>query len=339
MHPLFRNPLFLLLRQFWWLFVVVIALICAIGGEQGLAVAGYFLLSVLALLTGIIASALVHGYWKISQTSLRRQDNKDRFLCPRCLHIESFRYACNSCENEVESFAALTDGAYVNSCPNCQAHLFARHKDAPNNISAYCENCFGLSPLDPFHERSVAITATIFATDFLTLRDTAQAQSQIAKDQTEYFCLDDGKQLRYFLICSEGQMNDQFDQPPAFWQIDSVWIDTTNTEPLHFARAMDAFIRKLGSDTAIRNRIAIRVRQTELDPLIKTRLEAQFKTIKYGIEPDKILIGENVSALNQSTQHQSALAASANDGAIAIPQDISKELVTSTSHQPQTSQD
>ncbi|HYE72294.1 MAG TPA: hypothetical protein VEF04_03150 [Blastocatellia bacterium] len=338
MHPLFRNPLFLLLRRFWWLLVVITALICAFGGEKGLEVAGYFLLSILAFLTGIIAAALAHGYWKISQTRWRHGNNRHCFLCPHCLHFGGFRYACNSCKNEVEAFAAATVGSYVNSCPNCYAPLFERNANEQHNVSAYCENCFGLSPLEAYHERSVSIIVTIFASDFLALRDASQAQSQIAKDGTEFFCLDDGKELKYFLNCSEAQTIEELDRTHVLQKVISVWIDTANLEPLHFARAMDAFIRKLGTDSPIKERVNILVKQNSPDAFIKTRLEAQFTGIKYGVELKEILIGKDVLITLKESQHRHAtLAASANDTTTPIKQNISEQFVSS--HQPQSNQD
>jgi predicted nucleic acid-binding Zn ribbon protein len=296
MLSLFRNPLFVLLGRFWWLAVVALAVARAAGGEAGLRFAAYGLLMFAAALGGLAAAAFAHGAWKTVAARVRRRVKGHSFLCPHCLHVDRFRYACGACGDEADGVAVLTGGAYVNDCPHCRAELFPRERAPELRAWAYCGNCFGVSGARPHHERRVAVAATLLAEDFDTLREFAGAREQRAKDRLGFFCLDDGETLQYVLDCGGAEADEAGPlDSHALRLIESVWVDAAGVEPLRFGRAVDAFIRRARLNADERGEILVCVRQPELEAFARNRLEAQFKNIRYGVEPGRVLRGKDAA--------------------------------------------
>src|SRR4030095_6691351 len=111
-----------------------------------------------------------------------------------------------------------------------------------------------------------------------------------ALDHTSFVMIDDGECLSYILTCENMAGSEEPAAPAhAFHHLAAVWLDVSDVEPLQLARTLDALIRQAQLPTAEWREMTICVRQTLIDPLVKRRLEAQFQTIRYGIELEEFL--------------------------------------------------
>jgi len=307
MLSLFRNPLFSLLRRLWWLSVLIPAAAWGLGGMEGLWLAVQFMAAGLGLLIGAATVALEHGAYVTLRDVLRRFISGYRFLCPRCLHFAHFRFACGACGNEVEAFLVGTGGAYVNECAACHEPLFSYSVIKGRGVRAYCDNCFGNCDRDVYHQRRVSVLATLLPADFESFGRLPGAQRNQSKDNVSFVCLDDGERLNYLLdygnlpggIASVYSSNYVM-TAHALKHLEAVWLDVAGLEPLQLGRTIDAFIRQSESAGSGRSEILVCVRQTSPDPVIKSRLEAQFKRVRYGLEPADFLSLEVAAELEES---------------------------------------
>jgi len=323
MLSLFRNPLFSLLRRLWWLSVLIPAAAWGFGGTEGLWLTVQVMAAGLGLLVGVVTIALEHGAYVTLRDVLRRFISGYRFLCPRCLHFAHFRFACGACGNEVEAFLVGTGGAYVNECAACHEPLFSYSVINGRGVRAYCDNCFGNCDRDVYHQRRVGVLATLLPADFESFGRLPGAQRSQSKDNVSFICLDDGERLNYVLNYSNTLWGRDYVMPAhALNHLEAVWLDVAGLEPLQLGRTIDAFIRQSGSAGSGPSDILVCVRQTSPDPVIKSRLEAQFKRVRYGLEPANFLRLEVAAELEaaRSQFSETVVTLNLNSAATLAPQ-------------------
>src|SRR5262245_416258 len=137
MLALFRNPLLRLLGRLWWLPALALVAAWGLGGERGLRLAGLGIVGYLDAVAGMIGVAWAHGAYAGSPARARRYSSDHRFLCPDCLHFGDFDFACGACGKKVKAFPVHTNGAYINDCPDCHAHLLPRDGLDGRGVRAY----------------------------------------------------------------------------------------------------------------------------------------------------------------------------------------------------------
>lgn len=290
MSPLFRNPLFSLVGRIWWLSVVIPAVAWGLGGPGGLRLALEVLAAFCGVLLGMIGAALGHDAVLVRRERAHRRAAGHRFLCPQCLQFGDFRFACRACAKEVEAFLVRTGGAYVNDCGVCRAPVFPRGGAEGRGVRAYCDNCVGGFEVEPHQRRRVRVLAAPLPADFELFSRADGARRGRALDGTSFVVFDDGDCLSYVLACDPAAGPEETAAPAhAFRDVAAVWLDTSGVEPLPLARAVDALIRQSQLPEPEWRRMQVCVRQMLIDPLIRSRLEAQFENIRYGVEPEEFL--------------------------------------------------
>jgi hypothetical protein len=285
MHPLFRNPLLQLLRRLWWLPVTALALAWG-GGAQYAGVVSQMIFALLAFVAGLILAARGHGAYLSRREKIRHHRARHRFLCPRCLSLGGFRFACGACGNEVESFTVLTGGAYASDCPSCHVRLFAKNK---SQVAAHCENCLGSCDRSLHHERRVRVIATLLDEDFRLICRLTGAPPLRAADHQTFACMDDGECLRYILSFDSEAGVETADLPMhALRNVETIWLDAAGADPLRLGRIIDAFIRQSGLTEAQRRRITVFIRQPAPEAAIRNKLAALFGLLRCGFGPSTL---------------------------------------------------
>ncbi len=309
MLPLFRNPLFSLLRRFWGLPIIIPALAWGFGGLKGLELALEFLVTCLVIIIGIVGTALAHGWYAKLRESIRRRVSGYKFLCPSCLHFGDFHFACGACGAEVEPFLVNTCGVYVNDCLECHQPLFSEREGNTAGPKAYCPNCLDRCERNPHHSRRVRVVATILSRDFDLFCCLPGAQKGQARDGTQFLYLDDGSDLSFVLDLSDLQQSRDTKMPAhASLNLEAIWLDAAGAESLELARAVDAFLRTPVGAAIRQADVSFCLRQEEPDPVLENRLEAQFQRVRCGIEPMNLLSSETppLLGLDQSVSSKSA---------------------------------
>lgn len=288
MKTLFRNPFFTLLRYAAGLALVLPALAWGFFGVNAFELAMKLLLLIAAAFGGVTLAALAFGWRKIFQSRALHSQKEHRFLCPACAHFQRITYACNKCEEELESFQVHTEGVFFNQCPHCQQKLF--EKKTSKRVRAYCKNCFVTLERETYHQRKVHVMATAMAQNFDALRMQVNAPLQSSKDFWKYFCVDDGTTLRYVFDCSGNNHSTDIPKSPhALAKVEMIWIDTEGLDTLQVARALDSLVRTLELSEKQRRQLTICVRQPDVEAALKTRLETEFGFVQFGVEGQSLL--------------------------------------------------
>lgn len=304
MHSLFRNPLLQLLRRLWWLPMAGLAVAWSCG-EKYAWLTVQLIGAALAFVSGLIVAALAHGAWARLVTSLRHYFARHRFLCPGCLHFGGFRFACSACGQAVESFMALTGGAYFSACASCHADLSGKTAQ----VRACCEHCLTGHDLT-LHQRRVQIIVTLCPADFesccriagaaLTPARSFEVFSHTGRDLRPHYLpqpgptaltsFDDGECLRYVLHFDPEAGLAATDLPNhALRQVEVIWIDAAASDPLRLGRITDAFIRQSGLSESQRRKLTVFVRQQSPEAAIRNKLAASFGEVRCGCEPETLL--------------------------------------------------
>ena len=307
MLALFRNPLLRLLGRLWWLPALTLVAAWGLGGERGLRMAGLGVAAYLAAIAGMIGAAWAHGAVAAFRERARHRSADQRFLCPDCLHFGDFDFACDACGKRVEAFLVHTGGAYINDCPHCHAHLLSRDGVDGRGVRAYCEHCKGNCDRAVHHQREVRVLATLLPADFTSLCQTIGAEEKQAQGGISYACNDDGERWTYLLnLNSLTDAAISLPRTHAFWKPESVWLDAAGNDmetALKVGKAADRFDRQMG----LAKTLTVCVPQIKLCDAVKNVLEAQFKTIEYGISATDFLGREKkVLAATKTTKAEIA---------------------------------
>lgn len=289
MLALFRNPLLRLLGRLWWLPALTLTAAWGLGGEQGLRWAWLGVAAYLAAIIGVIVAAWAHSTYALLHERARRRSAHYRFLCPHCLRFGGFHFACGACGKKVEAFLVRTNGAYVNDCPRCHAHLISREAEKGSGVRAYCEWCKGNCDCAIHQQRQVSVLATLMPADFTALYQIIGAQEQQAQDGIGYAYADDGARLTYLLnLNSLTETARELPPQHALWELKSIWLDAAGDDSevaLKVGEAADRFDRQ----TSLAKTATVCVPQTALSDALRNVLETRFKTIKYGVAPEDFL--------------------------------------------------
>jgi hypothetical protein len=292
MLALFRNPLLCLLGRLWWLPALTLTATWGLGGEQGLRWAGLGVAAYLAASAGMIVAAWAHGAYALLREHARRRSAHYRFLCPHCLRFGGFHFACGACGKKVEAFLVHTNGAYVNDCPHCHAHLLSREAEKGSGVRAYCEWCKGNCDCAIHHQRQVRALATLLPADFTALCQTNGTQEQQAQGGIGYAYNDGGARLTYLLnLNSLTETARELPHTHALRELKSIWLNAAgdnNEAALKVGEAADRFDRQ----TSLAKTLTVCVPQTNLNDALRNVLETRFKAIKYGVTPEDFLRGE-----------------------------------------------
>jgi hypothetical protein len=302
MGALFRNPLLRLSVRLWWLPALALAVI-ALGplGANNLGVFKAGMAIYLAVITGLIGAAWVHGTAAALGEWARHTFKRHRFLCPHCLHLQSdgLRFACARCGEPVESFLIHTKGLYVNDCSNCGQPLFSRGGFQDREALAHCDQCCENCDRAIHHERQVRVMAALRATDFASLCQAVNARPHSSRDGVGTVCGDDGDQLTYVLDFSSVKDASLLATEHAVWDAQSVWIDGGDDDPeklaLEVGQAADRFVRETK-----RQKLTAYVRQAVVPPAVRRVLESRFETIRFEMTAEGLLFrSARVSATSE----------------------------------------
>ena len=278
MKSLFRNSFFRLATDYWMVGVYLLALAWGIGGATGLRVAAIFD----ACLFGIFAGAFLLAYCAGMRDWQGQKEcgGQRRFLCHHCLHLGEFLAECGLCKAHIEAFQLKTIGVFNAVCLGCQEIIF------PDKFMASCYYCKQPSNSAIYHHRRVRILAVISNNDFAKLLKISGEQQRVSDDGTEFFCRDEDETLQYVLNLENAGSEHKSENYRHAWQhVQQIWIDTGDA--LQVARQMDALVRRM-TDVEKLRKIKVFVRQREIDPVVRLRLEQQFGALSYGIAPEQL---------------------------------------------------
>jgi hypothetical protein len=291
MFSLFRNPLMKLVGRFWWIPALAPFAGLGLGSEHGGKIAAACTEVYLALVAALTAMACAHGAVASGRWRASLRQRRCRFLCPHCLRLGGFRFACGSCGEEIEPFAVLTKGIYVNDCPHCKAALFGRPGQAEGIVRAYCGQCGQNADRVVHHERAVRIIGTFHGEDFLKTARAIGARQESAWD-IGYACRDDGRELDYVVDIGE-LLNKPAGVPSdhAVRHLDVLWCDAAAEDPLKLGREVDRFVSLPEMPEERVRTVPVCIARDSLDPAAGSRLKALFDTIRYGVPPQELVEG------------------------------------------------
>lgn len=305
MKTLFRNPFFHLLKNLAGLFLFIPAIAWGIGGVQALEVSLEVLLLIVTAIVGLTLTAFGHGWMNRFKEWRRHDHDLHRFLCPACLHLERFTFACSNCEEEVEPFQVHTNGVYFDQCVQCQQQLFIKSENESDRVKAYCKNCFATWDRSIYHERQVRVQATVLVRDFSTLQQIENSALHTDKEHNTFFCVETPQTLNYVInFDSNRQLPETPKARHALSHLDTIWLDVAGVDVLQVGQALDALIRQLDLSDDQCRKIVICVQQTTIDSVLKNRLESQFGAVRYGVSGQMLWYNESPSNILPHTSIQ-----------------------------------
>jgi hypothetical protein len=289
MLALFRNPFLRLAGRIWWLPALAVLVLCGLRGEAGLVQAGAIIGAGFLLLAGMGGAAWTHGALMALHERMQRQQERRRFLCPRCLQFGPLDFACSSCGTTVEAFLVHTQGEYVNDCPRCHTRLSLDGRGKGGRVQARCRQCRGMCDHTLYHRRRVRILATLLPDDFYSLRKKMGKVWEV-RTGSHSFHLDDGARLTYVLKL-DGLPQHLKVLPPghAARQVEAVWLEGSALESLKLGREVDRLIRQGRLPEAPADPLIVCVAEESLEPTAASLLEARFGTIRCGVQPASFL--------------------------------------------------
>lgn len=289
MKSLFRNSFFRMVKDRWHWAAIWTALAWGAGGATGLRYAMYVNVFLAATLGSAFSISILKGLRGSWKTSEERKKGQYRFLCPNCLHLGRFLHECGSCKAAVGKFQWDTQGELNPACGECETIIF------PGEINASCDKCLRPSNHELHHHRKVEIIVALTNKDFQELLETSGAAPQYSHRRIDLFFCDENPTLKYVLDFASFAA-EMVIEPEDVWKwINCIWLDLNEADTLLVARQLDALLRINQSVEA--GRINIFVRQEQIDPILRLRLEQQFGIIHYGVEPEELFSGGQIAAL------------------------------------------
>lgn len=155
--------------------------------------------------------------------------------------------------------------------------------------------------------------------DFSSLRSSDN--ERVWRRGMQFAVLDDGECLTYILLCNDEWKPGKFVAlQHALRHVEAIWVNAENISPLEIGQALDRLIRHSDLEEAQRRKISVCVPQSELDQVIRNRLEALLGKINCDIEPVEFLGLKNIA--------QPALAESSD-----VPETVVAERVSARREQ------
>jgi hypothetical protein len=294
MKSLFRNSFFRMVQDRWHWAAIWTALAWGVGGVEGVRYAMYANALVAGLLVSVIFMASLKAMKGNAEADYEREKGKYKFLCPNCLHFGAFLHECGSCKAVVEKFQMVTKGDFNPTCVECQTIIF------PGKINASCDKCLRPSNPELHHHRKVEILVTLTTEDFQKLLKASGAKFQHSHRKIDFFFCDENPDLKYVLNFTTFTPDLAIEPEDAWKWINNLWLDLNESDPLQVARQLDALLRINKSDET--GRINIFVRQEQIDPVLRLRLEQQFGQIHYAVTPEELFLGAGITALPEAVE-------------------------------------
>ncbi len=288
MQLLLRNPALRILTQLWWL-PVLIALLVGLQRESPslgwIGIAGY-----LGLLLGLMGSGWALVNRSVARERARHRRSEHAFLCPACLHRDEFRYACNSCGQEVDPRAALGGELLGCRCPHCGAKW---SESGADRLHAYCGQCRATGDAGQLHERKVVVHGAVTAHDFLELAARGEAETRTVAGVRCFAREREG--LVEWNLCLEDLTREQDVLPRshAVHGLTSVWI--SEGDPLRLGQIIDHLVSRAELSEDRLAAIRVRVAAAELDPAAQRLLSSRFGEVEYRVPAEAFLGPDSIA--------------------------------------------
>lgn len=304
-----------------WILCSTVSMLSTVLEDSSLLFALQIILAAIVLIPvfGFLTVILPHYGFRAFREWMRRSRTALRFLCPACLHFWDYHFACKSCGHRISSLQIKTGGIWDNECSQCGQQLFSYSLTSESQIQLVCDNCQQSCELHIHYQRRVRVLATLCADDFAELCRTARVSQKrslhtapgkhnwyltplsfvIGKENLprgmKFSCQDDGECLTYILLSDEWKPGKFVALQHALRHVEAIWVNAENISPLEIGQALDRLIRHSDLEEAQRRKISVCVPQSELDQVIRNRLEALLGKINCDIEPVEFLGLKNIA--------------------------------------------
>lgn len=208
-----------------------------------------------------------------------------RFLCPECLRLGDFLYACGRCglplKDHVQFAGKQQPAEVLVTCDACHAPAFAGELEGASPARARCGHCEAAVTLSVYHERRVRILAPLRRPDCDLLRLFAGTP---VSDGPGFRSYDDGEYLTYILLLEEFSEGPPQPEDHALRSFDELWIPAAIT-PLELGQALDR-LERLAPGRSRRARALLGPGTP--DPHVPRLLRRRCGSLRTDVSPEKL---------------------------------------------------
>lgn len=253
-----------------------------------------------ALFGPVMALAWLRGFSLDAAEYHRHAEQGHRFLCPRCLCLGGFDFACRECGHEVDPYLGVTNDEGAPVCARCESRLAGDGGSVDAGLRAACRRCGWQGDRAVFHERRVRVVGVVSPDD---LREFCAGNPGLTwMPGAGYSAADDGECLTYVLDLSTVRDDIRSSHPwHATHALETLWLDHAAAAMRSLRPVLLSYIQLTQIPWPRRRTIAVYIRHP--DPLFEVvnLLAAQFGAVRPRVEAARVMTGLPARETNASS--------------------------------------